>query len=314
MNAPTRGMYLDHNATTAVSAECLEAMRSCLALGPINPSSKHSLGERARQLLTEAREKVAGAFGSAPAEVVFTSGGTESNHQAILGALALLPQRRHVITTEVEHPSTLMLLRHLQTQGVRVSYLPVDRAGRLIIEALEDVICDDTALVSVMWANNETGVVFPVRRAAELSRSHGALFHTDAVQAVGKLPVDLKDAPVDLLSLSGHKLYAPSGVGALLVRKGIKLPPLLFGHQERGRRGGTENVAAIAALGVACELATMDLHGEATRVQQLRDRLERGILRFGSRCHGERSGCRAGLQHQQHLLRLGRGGVDPEPS
>lgn len=278
MTAMNRMVYLDHNASTAVAPECLEVMRSCLALGPINPSSKHSLGERARLLLNQAREKVASAFGATASEVVFTASGTESNHLAILGALALLPQRRHVITTAVEHPSTLMLMRHLEAQGVRVTYLPVDPAGKLIIEALEDTLSDGTALVSVMWANNETGVVFPVRRAAELARARGALFHTDAVQAAGKLPIDLKSVPVDLLSMSGHKLYAPAGVGALLVRKGVKLPPLLFGHQERGRRGGTENLAGIAALGAACALAGVGMSEESSRLQTLRDRLERGVL------------------------------------
>jgi cysteine desulfurase len=170
-----------------------------------------------------------------------------------------------------------MLLRHLQTQGVRVTYLPVDRCGQLVLDALKETITPQTALVSLMWANNETGVLFPIAAAAEIARKHGVLFHTDAVQAVGKVTVDLKRTPVDLLSLSGHKLHAPSGIGALYVRKGIKLPPLLFGHQERGRRGGTENVSSIVALGVACVLLQQTLTDGSARLSRLRDRFEAGV-------------------------------------
>jgi cysteine desulfurase len=278
MTVPARAIYFDHNATTAVADECLAAMDACLRLGPVNPSSKHSLGDRAKGLLTAARGSVAAAFGATAAEIVFTSGGTESNHLAILGSLALFPQRRHIISSEVEHPATLMLLRALETQGVRVSYLPVDGKGELILDALADTLAADTALVSLMWANNETGVLFPIAQAAELTHAHGVLFHTDAVQAVGKLPIDLKAVPVDLLSLSGHKLYAPAGIGALYVRKGIKLPPQLWGHQERGRRGGTENVAGIVALGVACGALNEHLPTEVPRLQALRERLEGGVL------------------------------------
>ncbi len=278
MTTPGRSIYFDNNATTALASECLEAMNGCLHLGPINPSSKHSRGERAKQLVMEARNGVAALFGATPAEIVFTSGGTESNHLAILGALALQPARRHIVTSEVEHPSTLMLLRHLETQGVRVSYLPVDGEGRLNLDALTDTVVSDTALVSLMWANNETGVLFPIAAAAEIARGKGAMFHTDAVQAVGKVPIDVRRVPVDLLSLSGHKLHAPAGVGALFVRKGIKLPPLLFGHQERGRRGGTENVSGVVALGVACTLLLDSILTESARLQLLRDRLEAGVL------------------------------------
>jgi cysteine desulfurase len=278
MTAPGKTIYFDHNATTALADECLAAMNACLRLGPVNPSSKHSLGDRAKELVSAARASVAAAFGAAPAEIVFTSGGTESNHLAILGALALFPQRRHIISSEVEHPSTLMLLRQLETQGVRVSYLPVDRKGALIQGALADTLAADTALVSLMWANNETGVLFPVAQAAQLAHAHGALFHTDAVQAAGKLPIDLKAVPADLLSLSGHKLYAPAGIGALFVRKGIRLAPQVLGQQERGRRGGTENVAGIVALGVACAALNRYLPSEVPRLHALRERLEDGIL------------------------------------
>ncbi|MEJ1964578.1 MAG: aminotransferase class V-fold PLP-dependent enzyme [Gammaproteobacteria bacterium] len=223
--------------------------------------------------------------------MVFTSSGTESNHLAILGALAMRPDRRHVITSEVEHPSTLMLFRHLETHGVRVTYLPVDGDGRLAIDALDDTFSPDTALVSLMWANNETGVLFPIARAAEMARARGVLFHTDAVQAVGKEPIDLRQVPVDMLSLSGHKLYAPAGIGALCVRKGLKLPPILFGHQERGRRAGTENVAGIAALGVACAKASASLATEPARLAALRDQLETGVLSFApyARVNGARA-------------------------
>ncbi len=278
MTAHLNIIYFDHNATTAVADECLAAMDACLRLGPVNPSSKHSLGDRAKGLVGGARSAVAEAIGARPAEIVFTSGGTESNHLAILGALALQPQRRHIISSEVEHPSTLMLLRQLAAQGVRVSYLPVDAKGELILDALADTLSRDTALVSLMWANNETGVLFPIAQAAELTRARGALFHTDAVQAVGKLPLDLGALPVDLLSLSGHKLYAPAGTGALYVRKGVQLAPQLAGHQERGRRGGTENVAGIVALGVACATLNEYLPTEVPRLRALRERLEEGVL------------------------------------
>lgn len=270
-------IYLDNNATTAVAPECAAVMARALEHYG-NPSSKHRAGEAAKTLTLASRPQVAALLGASPAEIVFTSGGTEANHQAIWGALALAPGRRHLITSRVEHPSTLALLGHLETLGVRVTYLPVDGQGRLDLAALEEALDEDTALVSLMWANNETGVLFPIAEAAALSAARGALFHTDAVQAVGKLPIDLREVPVDFLSFSGHKLHAPKGVGALFVRKGRKLPPFLFGHQERGRRGSTENVPGIAALGVAAELAGQALAGPKTQITALRDRLERELL------------------------------------
>lgn len=275
MNTP---IYLDNNATTAVAPECVEAMLACFRHGPGNPSSKHAQGEHARQIVTQARANVARLLDASPPEIVFTSSGTESNHLAILGALALAPHKRHVVAGAVEHPSTLMLLRHLETQGVRVTLLPVDGDGRLDERALEAATTPDTALVTLMWANNETGVLFPVESCARLAHERGALFHTDAVQAVGKAPIDLKRVPVDLLSLSGHKLHAPPGVGALFARKGLKLPALIFGHQERGRRGGSENLPGIAALGAACALAADETASGPARLQSLRERLEAGVL------------------------------------
>jgi cysteine desulfurase len=278
MSVRSEPIYLDNNAGTAVARECVVAMLECLREGPGNPSSKHQLGERAKQRLTEARAQVAALIGATPPEIVFTGGGTEANHAAILGALALDPARRHVVTSAVEHPSTLMLLRRLESEGARMTYLPVDSEGRLDEQELVRAITPDTALVSLMWANNETGVLFPIESAAALCRARGVLFHTDAVQAAGKIPIDLKNVPVDLLSLSGHKLHAPPGVGALYVRKGVKLPPLLLGHQERHRRGGTENLPGIAALGAACALAADGLRAEAEWVRGLRDHLETGVL------------------------------------
>ena len=271
-------IYLDNNATTALAPECVEPVLACLRDSYGNPSSKHAVGERAKALLAQARAAVARLLNAAPAEIVFTASGTEANHQAILGALAARPGKPHVVVSAVEHPSTLSLLAHLETSGVRVTRLPVNQDGMLDLATLEQAITPDTALVSLMWANNETGVLFPIGEAAQIAQSRGALFHTDAVQAAGKLPLDLAHVPVDLLSLAGHKFHAPKGVGVLFVRKGLKLQPMLFGHQERGRRGGTENVAAIVGMGVACELATTELDAKAAAMATLRDRLESGIL------------------------------------
>lgn len=272
-------IYLDCNATAPLAPECMDAVMEALDRARGNPSSKHHAGEQTKDMVATARAQVAALINASPSEVVFTSGGTESNHQAIHGALALQPQRRHVVTSAVEHPSILALLRHLEhIQRVRVTYLPVDSEGRIDPAHIEAAVTPDTALVSLMWANNETGVIFPVAAAARYAKAHGALFHTDAVQAVGKVPLDVTNTDADLLSVSGHKLHAPTGVGALYVRKGVKLPPLLFGHQERNRRGGTENVPGIVALGVACLLAGDHVHDSVMRVAALRDRLEHGLL------------------------------------
>ncbi|HUW28136.1 MAG TPA: aminotransferase class V-fold PLP-dependent enzyme [Sulfuriferula sp.] len=271
-------IYLDNNATTALAPECVEAVLACLRDGYGNPSSKHGVGERAKAQVEQARAAVARLLNAAAAEIVFTASGTEANHLAILGALAARPGKVHVVVSAVEHPSTLSLLAHLETSGVRVTRLPVNRGGMLDLAALEQAITPDTALVSLMWANNETGVLFPIVEAAQIARSRGVLFHTDAVQVAGKIPLDLAQVPVDLLTLAGHKFHAPKGVGALFVRKGLKLQPMLYGHQERGRRGGTENVPAIVGMGVACELAAQEMDAKAVAMAALRDRLETGVL------------------------------------
>lgn len=272
-------IYLDNNASTALAAPVLAAMRACLEHDYGNPSSLHQVGAAAKQRLLAARRQVAALLGAAAAEIVFTSGATESNQSAVMGALALCNGKRHLVLSAVEHPSLLMLARHLQAGGAQITYLGVDRQGRLDLAELEAAIRPDTALVSLMWANNETGVLFPLAEAAAIVKRRGALLHTDAVQAAGKIALDVGQVPVDLLSLSGHKLHAAKGVGALYVRKGLALPPLLFGHQERGRRGGTENLAAIAGFGVAAELAQQALgDGAMARVAALRDYFEYSLL------------------------------------
>lgn len=271
-------IYLDNNASAPPAPAVLAAMQDCLRDCWGNPSSMHHAGAAAKERLATARGQVAALIGATPPEIVFTGSATEANHMAILGALALSAGRRHVVASAVEHPSTLLLLRHLQASGVRVTWVDVDAQGRLDLDQLAAAILPDTALVSLMWANNETGVIFPVAEAALLAKSRGVLFHTDAVQAAGRLVIDVKQVPVDLLSIAGHKLHAAKGVGALYVRKGVKLPPLLFGHQERGRRGGSENVAGIAGMGVAAGLAAQTLAQDAVAVAALRDRLERGLM------------------------------------
>ncbi|MDD5035480.1 MAG: aminotransferase class V-fold PLP-dependent enzyme [Methylococcaceae bacterium] len=311
-------IYLDNNATTAVAPECVEAMTLCLREHYGNPSSKHAIGEAAKTRTLAARAQVAALLGASPAEIVFTSGGTEAIHQAIWGSLAC--GKKRIVTSRVEHPATLMLLEHLQTtQGVEVVELGVDGQGRLDLAELEEAMTEETALLSLMWANNETGVLFPIEEAAALAAAKGVSFHCDAVQAVGKIPIDLKQVPLDFLSLSGHKLHAPKGVGALFVRKGRKLPPLLFGHQERGRRGSTENVPGIAALGVAAELAAAELASCPSRLTSLRDHLERSLLAAlpGARVNGGEAGriggtsslTLAGIEAEFVLDKLDRAGI-----
>jgi cysteine desulfurase len=272
-------IYVDNNATTQVAPEVVEAMLPYFSKLYGNPSSMHSFGGEVGRTLKAARAKVADLLGASPEEIVFTSCGTESDSTAIWAALRSNPEKRHVITSRVEHPAVKNLCESLTRQGYRVTFVPVDKKGRLDLDHLYGNLGDDTALVSLMWANNETGMLFPVEEIAREVSSRGILFHTDAVQAVGKVPIDLKNASIDMLALSGHKLHAPKGIGALYVRKGTKFSPFLRGgHQENGRRGGTENVASIIGLGKACELAGEMMETENTRVRTLRDKLENGLL------------------------------------
>ena len=272
-------VYFDNNATTKVAEEVLEEIKPLFCDLYGNPSSMHTFGGQIGRRIRQAREQVAGLLGCDPSEIVFTGCGTESDNTAIKGALAAVPNRRTVITTRVEHPAVLAVCRELENHGYKVVELSVDSQGRLNMADLEEKLDDDTALVSIMYANNETGTVFPVEVTAELVTSKGAVFHTDAVQAVGKIPLNLSRSNIDLLSVSGHKLHAPKGVGVLYVRKGTRLSPfMLGGHQETGRRAGTENVPGIVGLGKACELAAKNLETENSKVKALRDKLEKTIM------------------------------------
>ena len=278
---PAKGVYLDNNATTAVAPEVRAALLPYLDDRFGNPSSMHSFGAAAGRAVDEARDQVAALIGAEmPSEIVFTGGGSESDNLAIVGTLRAYPDKKHIVTTVVEHPAVLGLCRELESRhGNEVTFLPVDGKGNLDLDELRDAIRDDTAVVSVMAANNETGVVFPSEEIGAIVKAAGAVYHVDAVQAVGKLPVDMSASTIDLLSLSGHKLHGVKGVGALYVRRGTKLRPLIVGgHQERGRRAGTENVPGLAALGVACASAGRHLDDERTRVRDLRDRLESRII------------------------------------
>jgi len=271
-------IYLDNNATTRVAPEVAEAMSPFFTEFYGNPSSMHFFGGGVQKHLDAARRKLGALIGAEPEEIIFTSCGTESDSTALWSALRAYPDKKHIVTTKVEHPGIINVCKFLETQGYRVTYLPVDGEGRLNLEDLKSAVTADTALVSIMWANNETGVVFPVEEAARIVHAKGALFHTDAVQAVGKVPISLKDAKIDMLSLSGHKLHAPKGIGALYVKKGTRFASIMMGgHQERGRRAGTENVPYIVGLGVAAELALKNMAAENTRVKALRDRLQAGL-------------------------------------
>jgi cysteine desulfurase len=272
-------IYFDNNATTKVAGEVLEEIKPLFCELYGNASSMHTFGGQMGRRIREAREQVAALFGCEPSEIIFTSGGTESDNTAIQGTLAAVPNRRKVITTRVEHPAVLTPCRELENHGYTVIELAVDRLGRLDPAELEQHLDDDTALVTIMYANNETGVIFPIEKIAEMVTEKGIVFHTDAVQAVGKIPLNLSESSIDLLSLSGHKLHAPKGVGALYVRKGTRLSPYMFGgHQEGGRRAGTENVPGIVGLGKACELAAANIEEENQKVKALRDKLETAIL------------------------------------
>jgi cysteine desulfurase len=271
--------YFDNNATTQVAPEVLAAMTPFLTEFWGNPSSAYTFGHQLVKQLEEAREKVAALIQAEPREIVFTSCGTESNNAAIHSALVTHPEKRHVLTTAVEHSSNISFCEFLQTHGHTVTFLPVESDGSLDLHLLEKSIRTDTAIVSVMWANNETGVIFPIEEIAAICRSKGVLFHTDAVQAAGKLKIDVKEFGVDSLSLSAHKLHAPKGIGLLYVKRRTKYQPYVIGGtQERGRRGGTENVASIVGFGRAAELAMENMAEENTRVRGLRDKMENQIL------------------------------------
>ncbi|ACH83463.1 cysteine desulfurase NifS [Acidithiobacillus ferrooxidans ATCC 53993] len=272
---------MDNNATTRVDPQVLETILPYFSEYYGNPSSMHSFGGDVGKRLEEARASVQALLGvEHDSEIIFTSCGTESDNTAILSALAIQPSRREIITSVVEHPAILSLCDHLERhEGYKVHYIPVDRLGRISMEAYAAALSEQVAVVSMMYANNETGTIFPVESMARMAKEKGALFHTDAVQAVGKIALNMQESAIDMLSLSGHKLHAPKGVGALYVRRGTRYRPMLRGgHQERGRRAGTENTTGIIALGLAADMALEHMEYENTVVRALRDRLEAGIL------------------------------------
>jgi cysteine desulfurase len=273
-------IYLDHNATTPIRSEVLTAMMPYLTEDYGNASSIHAFGQDARGAVEQARGQVAALVGTPAADIMFTSGGTESNNHAILGAVAAAPgQSKHVITTAIEHVAVLDACRALAKQGIELTILPVSRDGLVNPEDVRSAIRPETVLITIMLANNEIGVIEPIEEIGKIAEEKGIVFHADAVQAAGKIPIDVEKLGVDLLSISAHKFSGPKGVGALYVRKGTQLAPLLFGgHSERDRRPGTEDVAAIAGMGKAAELAVSSLREDSARVGNLRDWLERGLL------------------------------------
>ena len=277
---PERIYYFDNNATTRVAPEVINAMTPFLASDWGNPSSAYEFGRRVADAVNNARSQAAALIGASPQEVVFTSCGTESINAAMHSAICTQPEKRHVVTTSVEHSATANYCQYLQKRGYDVTFLPVESDGSLDLHLLERAIRADTAMVSIMWANNETGVMFPVEEIAAICQSREVLFHTDAVQVAGKVKIDVQGLGVDFLSLSAHKLHAPKGIGLLYVRRHTKYQPYIIGgHQEHGRRGGTENVPYIIGFGVACEMAARNVEVENTRVRGLRDRLEDAILK-----------------------------------
>ncbi|MFZ3087582.1 MAG: aminotransferase class V-fold PLP-dependent enzyme [Methylotenera sp.] len=316
-------LYFDNNATTRVLPQVLEAMLPWFSEQYGNASSSHQLGQRAKEAIIAARASVASFLNASPAEIIFTSGATESNHLAILGALAANPARRRIVSSSVEHSSTLRLLDYLASTGIEIIQIPVNANGELDINALAEAVTEDTALVTLMHANNETGILFPIAKAAAIAHDKGALFHTDAAQTAGKIPLDVRQLGCNLLSFSGHKLHAPKGVGVLYARKGLAIKPLIYGHQERSRRGGTENQTGIVGLGLACQLAQQNLTDQSVADQRkslvsLRNYLEQGIavgLPFvrvngaGPRVPNTTSICFAGLHGEELLHRLDQAGI-----
>lgn len=274
-----RVVYLDNNATTRVADEALEDMLPYFTSLYGNPSSMHTFGGQIHRKIEAAREEVASLINAEPEEIIFTSCGTESDNTAIMNGLEAVPGKRHIITTRVEHPAVLNFCRRMADRGYKTTQLPVDKLGRLKPADVEAAITDDTAIVTIMYANNETGVIFPIEEIASMVKSKGAIFHTDAVQGVCKVPIDVRKTPIDMLSISGHKIHAPKGIGALYVRKGARFSPYIIGgHQEKGRRAGTENVASVIGFGKACGLAKTFMSEENSKVRVLRDRLEAGLL------------------------------------
>ncbi|NWF59964.1 MAG: cysteine desulfurase NifS [Fischerella sp.] len=272
-------IYLDNNATTKVDPEVVEAMLPYLTDYYGNPSSMHSFGGQVKKAVNQAQEQVAVLLGADESEIIFTSGGTEGDNAAIRAALLAQPDKRHIITTQVEHPAVLSLCKQLEKQGYNVTYLSVNHEGQLDLNELEASLTGNTALVTIMYANNETGVVFPIEQIGVQVKERGALFHVDAVQAVGKIPMNMKTSTIDMLTMSGHKIHAPKGIGALYVRRGVRFRPMLIGGgQQRGRRAGTENVPGVVALGKAAELELLHLEEATARERKLRDRLEQTII------------------------------------
>jgi cysteine desulfurase len=273
-------IYFDNNATTKVADEVVDAMLPFLKDLYGNPSSMHSFGGQVEKHIRSSRESLAALLGCDNSELIFTSGGTESDNAAIKGVLAAYPEKKKIVTTRVEHPAVLATCRELQAAGFSLVELGVDKYGQINLDELAAEVDEHTAIVSIMYANNETGVIFPIDKIAEIVKSKGAIFHTDAVQAVGKIPLNLDKSNIDLLSLSGHKLHASKGIGASYIKKGTRISPFIIGgHQEKNRRAGTENVPSIVGLGKAAEIAEKEISSENTKVRKLRDKLENAILK-----------------------------------
>lgn len=283
-------IYLDNNATTMVAPEVMEEMLPYFDKFYGNPSSMHTFGGQVHQKIEEARGKIANLLNAEPEEIIFTSCGTESNNTAIMSAIESFPEKKHIITTKVEHPAIINFCKHISRKGYKITFLSVDKIGRISLDELKDSINKDTLLVSIMFANNEIGNIYPIKEIGNILKERNILFHTDAVQAIGKININLKELEVDMLSMSGHKLHAPKGIGALYVRKGTPFYPYIIGgHQENGRRAGTENVASIVGFGKACEIASKMIDKDIVYVSRLRDKLEREILSLcpNSRVNGD---------------------------
>ncbi len=279
MKLMTKPIYFDNNATTRVAPEVVEAMLPYFSDSYGNPSSMHSFGGAVGVAVKNAREQVANLIGADPEEILFTSCGSESDNTAIMSALQSQPQKKHIITTRVEHPAILNLVQYLEQNGYEATYLGVDEKGRVDLDEYAAALRKDTAIVSIMFANNEVGNIYPIQQMAEMAKEKDIVFHTDAVQAVGKVSINLRTLPADYLALSGHKLHAPKGIGVLYIRRGTRFRPILRGgHQERGRRAGTENVPYIIGLGKACELAMQNHEKDNKEMLRLRNMLENSLI------------------------------------